>query len=118
MYVFSNAQGQCEYYQWSGKAYWHISGLAKHSGSHPTSLCKWPITRAPAGGHPKYWPVTLNYMYNCDQACPSIFQASDRAWLRFLYWNLFRSDEGLTLETSDYTIRIGSTPTFFIFRFV
>ena len=32
MYVFSNAQGQCEYYQWSGKAYWHISGLAKHTG--------------------------------------------------------------------------------------
>ena len=31
---------------------------------------------------------------------------------------MFLSDEGPTLETLDFTIRIGSTPTFFIFRFV
>ena len=30
---------------------------------------------------------------------------------------LFLSDEGPTLETLDYTIRIGSAPTVFIFRF-
>ena len=31
---------------------------------------------------------------------------------------LFLSDEGPMLETLEYTIRIGSAPTFFIFRFV
>ena len=31
---------------------------------------------------------------------------------------MFLSDEGPTLETLDFTIRIGSTRTFFIFRLV
>ena len=31
---------------------------------------------------------------------------------------MFLSDEGPTLETLYFTIRIGSTPSFFIFRFV
>ena len=31
---------------------------------------------------------------------------------------LFPSGEGPTLETLDFTIRIGSTSTFFIFRFL
>ena len=32
---------------------------------------------------------------------------------RFLIYFLFLSDEGPTLETWDFTIRTGSTPTFF-----
>ena len=35
--------------------------------------------------------------------------------LGFLIYFLFLSDEGPTLETLDYTIRIGSTPTFLYF---
>ena len=34
---------------------------------------------------------------------------------RFFIYFLFLSDEGPTLETLDYTIRIGSTPTFLYF---
>ena len=34
-------------------------------------------------------------------------------FIRFLIHFLFLSDEGPTLETWDFTIRIGSTPTFF-----
>ena len=34
---------------------------------------------------------------------------------RFFIYFLFISDEGPTLETLDYTIRIGSTPTFLYF---
>ena len=36
---------------------------------------------------------------------------------RFFIYFLFLSDEGPTLETLDYTIRIGSTPTFLFFDF-
>ena len=36
---------------------------------------------------------------------------------RFFIYFLFLSDEGPMLETLDYTIRIGSTPTFLYFDF-
>ena len=36
-------------------------------------------------------------------------------FIRFSIYFLFLSDEGPMLETLDYTIRIGSTPTFLCF---
>ena len=36
-------------------------------------------------------------------------------FIRFFIYFLFLSDEGPTLETLDFTIRIGSTPTFLYF---
>ena len=36
---------------------------------------------------------------------------------RFFIYFLFLSDEGPMLETLDYTIHIGSTPTFLYFEF-
>ena len=38
--------------------------------------------------------------------------------LGFLFIFLFLSDEGPTLETLDFIIRIGSTPTFLYFKII
>ena len=54
-------------------------------------------------------------MKTAFKPCPSQCTSPSQV-LHFRYiYILFLSDEGPTLETLDYTIRIGSTPTFLYF---
>ena len=77
-----------------------------------------------------YWStlkIANDLTYFCILLCiynyfPHLIGLFSVTWLfllykftRFLIYFLFLSDEGPMLETLDYTIRIGSTPTFLYF---
>ena len=56
-----------------------------------------------------YYAFVIDWLTFCQRL--SLLYKFTRVFIYFL----FLSDEGTTLETLDYTIRIGSTPTFLYF---
>ena len=59
-----------------------------------------------------YW---TSQMSSSVHVLPRLTDPSNVLWTCFIIYFLFLSDEGPMLETLDYTIRIGSTPTFLYF---